>query len=328
MSEEEKTKKRTDVALEGSTQAEKSPKMPARLFGGIKKLFSKNIGGWAIMTPTLLLFTFFVWGPLLQNISYSFYTIKRFQPQEFIWFENYASVFRDPAFLRALENTFVYAFWSLIIGFLLPLILGLILNEVIHFKAGFRCLIYLPSIISGVAVMLMWTQILDGSTGSMLNGILGLFGIEPLQVLMNSEWVIPSIVVVMTWRGAGATVLIYLSALQTVDTALYEAARLDGAKLINRVRYVTLPSIMPTIKLLFILQIISVFQVFYEPMIMTAGGPDNASISLMYLCYKYTFIDHEPGLGAACGVILAIIILAFSFLYFKLSKKNEEDGLL
>lgn len=295
------------------------------LFPTLKKIFKKNIGGWAIMLPTLVLFCFFVWGPLLQNIVYSFYSIKRFQIQEFNWFENYKTVFNDPAFSKALINTFVYAFWSILIGFLLPLFLGLLLSEVIHFRAGFRCMLYLPSIISGVAVMMMWTQILDGSSGSMLNGFLGIFGIKPLQVLMNSQWVIPVIVIVMTWRGAGATVLIYLSALQTVDSSLYEVARMEGANVFHRIWHVTLPAIKPTIKLLFILQIISVFQVFYEPMMMTAGGPDNASISLMYLSYKYTFLDHDPGAGAACGVILAVLIGILSILYFKLSKKGDAE---
>lgn len=290
----------------------------------LKVIVKKNIGGWAIMLPTLVLFTFFVWAPLIENIAYSFYEVHRFQRQEFIWFENYQRVFADPAFASALKNTFVYAFWSLVIGFLVPLFLGLVLSEVIHFKAGFRCLLYLPSIISGVAVMLMWTQILDGSRGSMINGILSMFGVEPITVLSNSQWVIPMIVLVMTWRGAGATVLVYLSSLQAVDNTLYEAARIDGSNLFHRIIHVTLPTIRPTIKLLLILQIISVFQVFYEPMMMTAGGPDNASISLMYLCYRYTFIDHEAGMGAACGVILAIIIVSLSVLYFKLSKKEDD----
>ncbi len=275
------------------------------------------------MLPPLVLFAFFIWAPLIQNLAYSFFSIKRFECQDFIWFENYAYVFSDPAFKSALINTFVYAFWSIVIGFLLPLFLGLVLSEVIHFRPGFRCMLYLPSIISGVAVMLMWTQILDGSSGSLLNGLLGLFGVEPVQVLMDKNLVIPVIVLVMTWRGAGATVLIYLSALQTVDNSLYEVARLDGANLFQRLFHVTLPAIKPTIKLLFILQIISVFQVFYEPMVMTAGGPDNASISLMYLCYKYTFLDNNPGAGAACGVILAVIIVTLSVLYFKLSKREE-----
>ena len=290
----------------------------------LKLIVKKNIGGWAIMLPTLVLFTFFVWEPLIENIAYSFYEVHRFQKQDFIWFENYQRVFNDPAFFSALKNTFIYAFWSLVIGFLLPLFLGLLLSETIHFKAGFRCLLYLPSIISGVAVMLMWTQILDGSRGSMINGILSMFGMEPITVLSNSQWVIPMIVLVMTWRGAGATVLVYLSSLQSVDNALYEAARIDGANLFHRIVHVTLPTIRPTIKLLLILQIISVFQVFYEPMMMTAGGPDNASISLMYLCYRYTFIDREAGMGAACGVVLAIIIVSLSILYFKLSKKEDD----
>lgn len=294
------------------------------MWNKLKVIVKKNIGGWAIMLPTLVLFTFFVWAPLIENIAYSFYDVHRFQRQEFIWFENYQRVFSDPAFASAFKNTFVYAFWSLVIGFLVPLFLGLVLSEVIHFKAGFRCLLYLPSIISGVAVMLMWTQILDGSRGSMINGILSIFGAEPITVLSNSQWVIPMIVLVMTWRGAGATVLVYLSSLQSVDTTLYEAARIDGSNLFQRIIHVTLPTIRPTIKLLLILQIISVFQVFYEPMMMTAGGPDNASISLMYLCYRYTFIDHEAGMGAACGVILAIIIVSLSVLYFKLSKKEDD----
>lgn len=299
-------------------------KKPTSFFKKAKLVIKKNWGGWAIMLPTLILFAYFVWAPLIENVSYSFYEIHRFKKTDFIWFENYKELFADPAFFSALKNTFLYAFWSILIGFLLPLILGLLLSEVIHFRGAFRCILYLPSIISGVSVMLMWVYILDGSRGSMLNAILSLFGKEPITVLANQNFVIPAIVMVMTWRGAGATVLIYLSALQTVDTALYEVARLDNANLFQRIWYVTLPSIKPTIKLLFILQIISVFQVFYEPMMLTAGGPDNASISLMYLCYKYSFMDKNPGVGSACGVILAIIIVSLSLLYFKLSKKEEE----
>lgn len=289
-----------------------------------KTVIKKNLAGWLIMIPTLVLFIFFVWGPLFENVYFSFFTIKKFKPEEFVLFDNYVRVFQDPAFLKALFNTFKYAFWSLIIGFLLPLFLGLLLSEVVHFKSGFRGLLYLPSIISGVAAMLMWSQILAGSPGSMFNAFLSLFGIEKQNILSDSDFVIPMIVVVMTWRGAGGTVLIYLSSLQTVDTTLYEVARLDNANLFNRIRYVTLPSIKPTIRLLFILQIISVFQVFYEPMVLTSGGPNNASMSLMYLCYQYTFgNDADPGKGAACGVILATIIVSLSLIYFKLSQKEE-----
>ena len=275
------------------------------------------------MLPSLVLFCFFIWLPLIENVLYSFYEIKRFQRQTFIGFENYARVFADPAFTKALLNTFLYAFWSILIGFCLPIFLGLLLSETVHFKGLYRIGLYIPNIISGIAVVLMWTNILDGSNGSMINGFLNMLGLKSVTILSDSNWVIPVIVLVMTWRGAGGTVLIYLSAFQTIDTSLYEVAKLDGAGVFRRIWNVTLPSIRPTIKLLFMLQIISVFQVFYEPMVMTAGGPDNASISLMYLCYRYTFIDKDPGAGAATGVILAIIIGLLSIVYFRLSKRSD-----
>lgn len=300
------------------------PKVPTTFGHRLKRFLKRNWGGWAIMIPSLVLFAFFIWVPLIENISYSFYEIKRFERQSFVGFENYARVFNDPAFGKAVVNTFLYALWSIVIGFLLPLFLGLLLSETVHFKSLFRIGLYIPNIISGMAVVLMWTNILDGSNGSMINGFLSLFGAEPVTVLSNPKWVIPVIVLVMTWRGAGGTVLIYLSALQTVDSTLYEVAKLDGAGVFRRIWNVTLPSIRPTIKLLFLLQIISVFQVFYEPMVMTVGGPDNASISLMYLCYRYTFIDHDPGAGAAVGVMLAIIIGALSIVYFALNRRTKQ----
>ncbi len=288
-------------------------------------LIRKNAAAWAIMLPALMLFVYFVWGPLIENVSYSLYSVRRFERQEFIGLSNYARVFADPVFLRALGNTFRYALWSMVIGFCLPMMLGLLLSETVHFRGAFRFGLYLPSIISGIAVVMMWQNILNGSNGSMVNGLMHLLGADSVQVLMDESLVIPAIVVVMTWRGAGGTVLIYLAALQNVDSNLYEAARIDGARTVNRVRYVTLPSILPTVKLLFILQVISVFQVFYEPMVLTAGGPNNASISLMYLCYRYTFIDREPGAGAAVGVILAAILLTLTLVYFALGGKERKD---
>lgn len=286
----------------------------------------KNAPAWAIILPGLALFAYFVWGPLLENVSFSLYSVLRFERQEFVGLANYLRVFRDPAFPRALANTFRYGFWSLLIGFLLPMALGLLLSEVVHLKGFFRFALYLPSIISGIAVVMIWQSILNGSNGSMVNGLMRLLGLPPVQLLMDERRVIPVIVLVLTWRGAGGTALIYLASLQAIDTSLYEAARLDGARALQSVRHVTLPAIAPTIKLLFILQIISVFQVFYEPMVLTAGGPNNASISLAYLSYRYTFIDRDPGAGAAVGVMLALILLVLTLVYFRVSGRSGDEA--
>lgn len=289
-----------------------------------KRLVRRNWVGWLLMLPGLLLFMFFVWAPLVQNIILSFSDTVGFEPAGFNNFENYVRVFEDPQFLQALGNTFKYIFWSVIIGFLLPIILGLLLSEVVHLKSLFRLGIYFPSIVSGMAVVIMWSYLFDPNPGAVLNQLLSLFGIPASQFLSDPDLTIPLIVVTMTWRGAGGTVLVYLSALQNIDNSQYEAARMDGAGAFSRIIHVTLPHILPTIKMLFILQIISVFQVFYEPLVMTDGGPDGASVSLLLLSYKYAFQSFDAGASAAVGVILALIIIVLTVIYLRLSRPRKD----
>lgn len=291
-----------------------------------RRLFRKNWSGWLLMLPGLLLFTFFVWAPLAQNVVMSFSETKGYTMVGFNNFENYIRVFQDTMFVKALINTFKYIFWSIIIGFLLPIFLGLLLSEVVHFKSFFRLGIYFPSIVSGIAVVIMWSYLFDPNPGAVLNQLLTALGLPVSQFPSEKSLAIPLIVITMTWRGAGGTVLIYLSALQNIDNAQYEAARMDGAGALSRIRYVTLPHIAPTIRMLFILQIISVFQVFYEPLVMTKGGPDGASVSLLLLSYQYAFTSYDAGASAAVGVILSVIIIALTAVYFKLSAPKKNTG--
>ena len=285
----------------------------------------KNMAGWMIMLPGLVLFAFFVWVPLVRNVSLSFYETICFEKFAFVGFDNYIRVFEDPIFVKAFWNTFKYAVWSVVIGFFVPIFLGLLLSEVLHFKGALRIGIYFPAIISGIAVVIMWSYLFDPNPGAVLNALFGAFGLGPFTFLNKPEATIPLIVVTMTWRGAGATVLIYLSALQNVDAAQYEATRIDGASAIQRIRYVTYPHLKPTIRILFILQIISVFQVFYEPLVMTrGGGPNGASISLLLLSYQYAFQKYDASASAAVGVILAVIIIVLTLVYLRVSKPKKE----
>lgn len=291
----------------------------------IVNVVKKNIGGWLIMLPSIVLFAFFVWIPLIQNVLLSFYDTKGFEKESFVWLKNYIRVFQDPIFVKALTNTFFYAFWSIVIGFLLPIGIGLLLSELVHGRGFFRTGIYFPSIVSGIAVVIMWSYLFDPNPGAVLNSVRSFFGREPSTFLSNARFTIPLIVLTMTWRGCGSTALIYLSALQSADNALYEAARIDGAKARHRMLYVTLPHLRPTIRMLFILQIISVFQVFYEPLVMTkGGGPNGASVSMLLLSYQYAFSSFDASASAAVGVILSVIIIALTLLYFKFSKPEQD----
>jgi len=290
-----------------------------------KALVKKNLLAWLIMLPSLALFAFFVWTPLIKNVILSFFSDYSFK--EFVGFKNYQALFQDVSFIAALKNTFKYIFWSLLIGFLVPMIIGFLLSEVIHAKGFFRVCIYIPCMISGIAVVFLFKNVYGDETYSILNVILKAFGGTPRKWASDPNIIIPLIVIAMTWKGAGGTALIYLSNFQQIDSSLYEAARMDGAKPFQRFARVMMPQMRNTILTLLVLQIISVFQVFYEPLVIgNWGGPLDSSMSLMLLAYKFAFSDLEFAKGAAASIFLALIILAFTLAYFALVRYlNKEE---
>lgn len=220
-------------------------------------------------------------------------------------------------------NTVLYTFWSLLIGFLVPIIIAVILNEVVHLRGLFRVGVYLPNVVPGIAVAMIWLFIFKPSDTGMLNMLLAKVGVQPKVWLTNPRWTIPLIVITMTWRGAGATALIYLAGLQGIDPELYEVAALDGAGIWRRLWSVTVPNIYNLARTMLVLQIISVFQVLYEPLIMTNGGPNDASISLMLLVYKYAFEKFDYSKAAAVSVFIAALLIIFTALYNKIVKEEE-----
>lgn len=306
--------------MEQEIKKETKKVTPIKRKKSIKVIIKKNLTAWLIMLPSLLLFAFFVWVPMFKNVAVSFFSDYEFT--EFIKFGNYKEIFNDSSFLIALKNTFVYILWSLVIGFLVPMIMGFLLSECFHAKGFFRICIYLPCMISGIAVVFLFKNIYGDESYSILNVIIRAFGGDERRWASDPNIIIPLIVIAMTWKGAGGTALIYLSNFQQIDSNLYEASRIDGATPFQRFLRITLPQMKNTLLTLLVLQVISVFQVFYEPLVIgSKGGPVNdASMSLMLLSYLYAFEDLEVGKAAATSVILAIIIIVFTIGYFKLVK--------
>lgn len=292
-----------------------------------KPIIKRNILAWLLILPSILLFVFFVWLPIGKNIVLSFF--NNYTYSEFVGLANYKSVIIDEAvFGKAVLNTFLYILWSIVIGYFTPLIIGFLLSEVIHAKGFFRVAIYIPCMISGIAVSFLFLNLYGDENYSLLNIITQAFGADPHAWAGSSKLIIPLIVLAMTWRGAGGTALIYLSNFQAIDTSLYEASRIDGVTGLKRFINITMPMMKSTLLTLLVLQIISVFQVFYEPLVIgKMGGPNSGSMSLMLLSYKYAMIDIEPAKGAAVSVLLALIIIIFTLGYFILEKKlNKEDN--
>lgn len=285
--------------------------------------YKSDIAGWLIILPSILLFAFFVWEPLIESIRLSLYTTKGMEMIEFVGLNNYIDIFSHPDFLAALRNTFIYIFWSLLIGFITPIAIGILLTETVHLKGFFRFGIYFPNIMPGIATVMMWGYFFRPGATGVLNILLSKLGIEPLNWLTNPSWTIPLIIITLTWKGAGSTALIYMANISSINPELYEAATIDGASILKRIRHITIPNIFSLGKTLLILQIITVFQILYEPLIMTNGGPNNASISIMHLVYNYAFRDYNYPKAAALSVVICMALVILSGTYFKITKVKE-----
>ena len=286
---------------------------------------SESFKSWIIMLPGLILMTFFVWEPLLESVRMSLYKTENIELVKFIGLKNFISVMGKANFTQALVNTFAYTFWSLLIGFVLPIALAMLIGETVRGKGLFRTAAYLPNMLPGLAVIILWSAFFSGEKSGVLNILLSKLGVPTQTYLTRSNLVIPIIISIATWKGAGATALIYMAAMASVNPELYEAAAIDGASVWQRVIHILLPSIRKLAGTLLILQIISVFQIMYEPMVLTKGGPDNASLSLMQLMWQYAFGGSmDYGKASAVAVIVTVILLGMTAVYSYFNNKESD----
>lgn len=292
---------------------------PKRKFG------KRDLMGWLVILPPVILFAFFVWEPLLESVRLSLYSARGVELQEFVGLQNYIEVFNDVNFKAAFLNTFKYIGWSLIIGFVVPIILAIFISETVRLKSFFRFAVYLPNIMPGMAVALLWVYFFKPGDTGVLNILLGKCGIAPSAWLNNAALVIPLIVIALTWKGAGSTSLIYMAGISGINPEYYEAAAIDGAGIGQRIFHVTIPCILSLGKTMLILQVIAVFQILYEPLVLTNGGPNNASLSIMLLVYKYAFNKYDYPNAAALSVIICIVLILLSGLYMALTRKKNDE---
>ena len=287
-------------------------------------VLKKNILAWAVAIPSLILFIFFIWEPLIQNIVYSFSSTNNFDIEGFNGIQNYLNVFADPRFSHALQNTVMYVLYSLLIGFLIPIFLALCISEVVRSKSFFKVGFYIPNIVPAIAVILTWKIMMDANDYGFFNIILAKLGLATSHWISDDQLSIPLIIMTLTWKSAGSTMLIYLATVQSIDNSLYEAARIKGLSVWKRLRYITLPALLPSVKLLLIIQIISVFQIFYEPMIFMGQTNDSVN-TLGLLIYKLIYTTQDTGQAAALGVLTMMILLGFTYIYLYFDRKTSKN---
>ncbi len=206
------------------------------------------------------------------------------------------------------------------LGFPLPLFLATVMSEFRRLGGLFRVLVYLPAAVPPVVAVLLWKWFYEPTPDGVFNTILGTIGIGPLPWLESTSWAIPSLVLAATWSAAGNTVLIYLAALTSIPTELYDAAEVDGAGIWRRVWHITLPQMRGVMLILLLVQIIATMQTFIEPFVMTDGGPQNSTVTVLLLIYRYAFNYGDYGGAAALSVLLAIVLGIISAIYLRVTR--------
>lgn len=270
------------------------------------------------VAPWLIGFCAFVVGPMFFSLGLSLYESDLLITNYFVGLKNYQELYSDEFFWQSLKVTFTYAFTTVPLGTAIALLLATLLNQKILGLGLWRTIYYLPTVISGVAVSLLWLQIFNPRAG-LLNNFLAIFGVQGPSWLYDSNWALSALIVMSVW-GVGANMLLYLAGLQTIPTHLYEAATIDGANAWHRFWAVTIPMLSPTIFFNVTISLIGAFQFFTQSFIMTKGGPNNATLSMVLYLYKKSFGQVRFGYASAVAWVLFAIIIFFTLLFQRLSR--------
>jgi multiple sugar transport system permease protein len=288
--------------------------MPAGTHRKVMKQSTREaLYGYAMLSPWLIGFLVFVLFPMVASLVIGMYRTDFLTSWEFVGLYYYKSVVADVLVRKALLNTAYFSLVSVPLSTLLALSIAVMLNQGIKGQSIWRTIYYLPSVVSGVAVALLWRWLYEPEMG-LFNTVLRGLGVDnPPRWVFSEQWAMPSLIIMALW-GAGAPMLIYLAGLRGIPTALYEAAEIDGASSFRRFFTITLPLLTPTIFFNVVLSIIGSWQIFTQALIMADGGPNNATLTAVLHLYRTGFRNAYFGYASAQAWFLFLIILVFVLL--------------
>lgn len=278
----------------------------------MKNATREALYGYLFILPWVIGFVVFTAGPMIATFVISLYDTDFLTKNEFVGLEWYSGILSDTLVHKAFLNTAIYVFVTVPLATTLALMIAVLLNQGIKWQSFWRTVYYLPAVVSGVAVALLWQWLYQPDVG-LFNTILAYVGIQGPRWIFSEQWAMPSIMLVALW-GAGAPMLIFLAGLRGIPTALYEAAEIDGAGPIRRFFVITIPLLTPTIFFNVVLNTIASWQVFTQALIMTQGGPNNATLTAVLHLYRTAFSNFFFGYASAQAWALFLVILVFVLL--------------
>ncbi|MCR9286228.1 MAG: sugar ABC transporter permease [Bacteroidetes bacterium] len=277
---------------------------------------------YLFVAPYLIHFVVFVAFPVCFSLFLTFHKWNIISPVEFVGTTNYSRMFNDRMFWKAILNTLKFLVIHIPLQLIFALALAEFLNRKIKLQGFYRAAFFLPVIVSGVVVTILWQQLLAFDSG-IINRLLVNIGFGKVGWLVDPDIAMGSIAVMATWKNVGLYVILFLVGLQTVPPSYYEAAEIEGASHWQKFRHITLPLINPTIFMVVILSTIGGFSLFIEPYIMTGGGPLNSTLSSVLYIYKQAFQYYHMGYSATLGFFFALLILSVIIIQKKYIETND-----
>ncbi len=291
-----------------------------------KKLSRENWTGLAFIAPAVLLLILFLLIPFGLTIGNSFTNYNILKPGEtqFVGLKNFIKLTRDTVFMKSIVNTFVFVILVVPLQVCLALGLALLVNRKLKGISVYRLAFFAPTVLSLVVVSILWSYIYNPNNG-LLNSLLGSLGLGPFKFLNNPRTAMLCIVVLSAWQGCGFQMMIFLSGLQDIPAYLYEAARVDGATRLQQFFHITLPGLNNIAVFVSLNIVVSAFQLIIQPMMMTAGGPQNATMTIVYEIYQTGFKYNQMGYGSAMALVFTVIVLTITLIQNKITSKSNED---
>ena len=283
------------------------------------------MAAYAFLSPNLALLGLFVFVPLIGTVVLSLQKTDGFGSGTFVGLDNYLRLVGDPLFWRSAINTVLFTVLVTPISMGLGLLAAVLLNSVLPARPALRSAVIVPMAISGVATALMGLLIFDENSG-LINLLFRSVGLPGVSWQSGGAAAFASVVLVTLWWRVGFNMLIYLAGLQGVSPDVYEAGRLDGASTWQLFRHLTVPLVGPSSFFLLIMNVIYSFQVFDLVFVMTGGGPENATSVLVTYAYDNGFVTRDQGYAAALGLVLLLIMLAFTAVQWRISRTRDLVG--
>jgi multiple sugar transport system permease protein len=302
---------------------------PARRKRGPFYVFRRMREEWsayAMLSPGLILFAVFVVFSIGFSVYISFHQWDILNPSKpWVGLDNYTRLKDDPYFKKALYNTFIYTMFSVPLTMAGGLALALLLNQGLRARAIFRTIFFLPVVTPLVVAALIWKWVYNGDFGLANYYLMKLHIIShPVFWLSDPDIAMPAVIAMTIWKGVGFAMVIYLAGLQAIPEEYYEAAKVDGAGPLHRLRYITVPLVAPTSFFLLVIGVIGAFQVFTEVFIMTGGGPLQATSTIVFYLWNMGFKQFQMGYATAIAYALFGIIFLFTCIQVRFLYREAE----